>query len=344
MKARHIAGHLLFWMIIMLTYAASAWGYRNNFQDAILFECLSLPVRLLAVYINWFVLIPRLLYKNKILKYLLLLLLLLFILAIAQRYFTLYWAYPVFFPESMTDDAPQPLLFFRIVQTIVVIATPVAFSMGIKMFLDWYDQKNKARQLTIEKREAELKYLKAQINPHFLFNTLNNLYGLSLEQSQKVPSLILKLSDLLSYSLYESSVEQVSLGKEIKLIQDFIALEKERHEDRLKVDFIIENNLDSDIQIAPLLFMPLVENAFKHGVNETIVQTKVSIYLSFKKSVLTFKVQNTLPDIVTKKSTSGIGLKNLQRRLDLLYPERYVLEIHNQKQIYSVVLKLNCNE
>ena len=339
MKARPIFGHILFWCILMLTYAVSEWGYRDNFQEAILFEFLFLPVRILAVYINWFVLIPRLLYKNHILKYLLSLTILLFALAILQRYFVLYWGYPVFFPQWMTRP-PEPLLFPRIVQTLVVIASPVAFSTGIKLFLNWMEQKNKTKQLEIEKREAELKYLKAQINPHFLFNILNNLYGLSLEHSKKVPSLILKLSELLSYSLYESAAEQTSISKELKLINDFIALEKERYEKRLNIKWKIDKNIDEDMQIAPLLFMPLVENAFKHGVKEAIESSNISLSLSIKNGWLVFEVHNSLPDILPENNTKGIGLKNLKRRLELLYPGRYFLEASKNIDQYTAVLKL----
>ena len=343
MKIKRFGGHIAFWLVIMLTYAASEWGYRNNFQEAIIFEFLYLPIRLIAVYVNWFLLIPLLLYKNQIVRYLLTLIILLFLLAFVQRILNVYWGYPTFFPQWFKKPL-EVWVFFRIIQNLVIIASPVAFSTGIKIFLEWYQQKNKARQLEIEKRVAELKYLRAQINPHFLFNTLNNLYGLSLEQSQKVPQLILKLSDFLSYSLYDSTVDKLAIQKEIKLINDFIALEKERYEGRLKLDWQIDDALDMDLQIAPLLLMPLVENAFKHGVKENIDQTKISLQLKKENTQLFFKIVNTIPPTSSPKSVKGIGLNNLKRRLDLLYPNQYSLEIIPENHQFTAILKLPINE
>ncbi len=337
---KHFGGHILFWVIIMLTYALSEWGYRDNFGQAILFEGLFLPVRLVAVYVNWWLLIPGLLYRHFIGRYLFLLLVLLFLLAAVQRYFVLYWAYPVFFPEWMPEgQAVDVWVFFRVVQNVVIIASPVAFSTAIKIFLDWYAEKNRARQLAIEKREAELNYLKSQINPHFLFNTLNNLYGLSKEGSEKVPALIVKLSDLLHYSLYESAAEKIEVGQELKLIEDFVILECERYEDRIMLDWKVDHTL-LDYKIAPLLLIPLVENAFKHGVREELKQTKIELALAKEAHWLVFSVVNSIPAHFQHPDTPGIGLKNLRRRLELLYPDAFQLVLEEQQQLHRVVLKV----
>ena len=343
MPLKHFIAHLLFWLVLMLTYAASEWGYRDNFQEAMIFELLYLPIRMIAVYVNWYILIPSYLYRNKIWGYFLSLIGLLFLLAIAQRFLNVYWGYPNFFPDWFNKPI-EIWIFFRIIQNLVILASPVAFSTGIKFFMDWYEQKNKANQLAMEKRAAELKYLKAQINPHFLFNTLNNLYGLSLEKSQKVPRLILKLSDFLSYSLYDSAEEKLPLRKEVKLITDFIDLEKERYEGRLELDWHVDVSVDMEVSIAPLLLMPLVENAFKHGVKENIAQTKISIHLEQITNELHFKIINTIPKQKSKQIPNGIGLKNLKRRLDLLYPNHYQLDIIPGKQQFTVILNLQIYE
>lgn len=333
-----ILGHLLFWLIIMLTYAISAWGYRDNFAQAMLFEFLFLPVRLVAVYVNWFLLVPNYLYKNRIVYYLLLLVALLFITATAQRYFSIYWAYPRFFPD-WSNYPVNPFEFFRIVQNLVIILSPVAFSTGIKIFLDWYDQKNKAKQLEVEKTEAELKYLKSQINPHFLFNALNSIYGLSLENSKKVPKLLLRLSDFLSYSLYESSTPIISLEKEIALIKNYIALEVERYEDRVKVHWKVPEVFAPEIEIPPLLFIPLVENAFKHGVKEAMEKAEVWISLHQTNNQLVFKVENTIVKNI-ENNQEGIGLINLNKRLNILYPNRHELHTGIDNQKFTAILNL----
>lgn len=338
MQFKSIIGHVLFWCIIMLTYAVSEWGYRDNFKEAMLFEWLFLPIRVVAVYLNWFLLIPKLLYQNKIIRYLIILTLALFIFATIQRYAAVHYIYPTYFPD-WTFNTKSPLQFFRIIQYLVLIAPPVAFSTGIKLFIDWNRQKNRSKQLEIEKRNAELKYLKSQINPHFLFNTLNNLYGLSTENSKKVPSLIVKLSDFLSYSLYESDVDQTKVSKEIKMIKDFVDLESERYEERVKVDWKLDESLYEE-EIASLLFMPLVENAFKHGVREETKQATVNIQLNRADQWLVFQVQNTLSSEEETTNSSGIGLANLRRRLELLYPDKHQLTIDKGEIYFTAILKI----
>lgn len=341
MVIRHILGHLLFWMVIMLTYTISEWGYSNNFVEAFLFELFYLPVRLVAVYLNWFVLIPKWLYKNQLLNYLLLLGLLLATLAFVQSNCAIYYDLPPFFSNS-GEATFRGLTFSKMVHAMVIITSPAAFSTGIKLFMDWYEQRNKAKQLVIEKREAELKYLKSQINPHFLFNTLNNLYGLSIERSSKLPDLILKLSDFLSYSLYESNTEKTTLGREMQLIRDFVELETYRYENRVNIHWEIERGLD-DTSMLPLLFMPLVENAFKHGVREAIKQATIHIKLWNEEKYIGFEVVNSLPGIHLEASAHGIGLNNLRRRLEIGYPGAYILKTQILANHFCATLKLEAD-
>jgi LytS/YehU family sensor histidine kinase len=307
-----------------------------------LFEFLYLPVRVLGVYLNWFFLIPLFLYKNRFLTYFLMLISMLFILAIAQRYLVVYWGYPVLFPEWMTQPT-HPLVFFRVVQVVVMIISPVAISTGIKIFLESFDQKSKAKQLEIENREAELKYLKAQINPNFLFNTLNNLYGLSIEKSKKTPGLILKLADFLNYSLYESRIEKIAVGREIQLLKNYVELESDRYEDRVSLTWDLDENT-FDLQIASLLFMPLVENAFKHGVREEVDKAHVHIKLIMKEDWLFFEVINSLPFSEQINTASGLGLANLRCRLELLYPNKHLLETYQEKNQFTALLKIRIDE
>ncbi|MFD2562363.1 sensor histidine kinase [Aquimarina rubra] len=196
-----------------------------------------------------------------------------------------------------------------------------------------------------EEREAELKLLKAQLNPHFLFNTLNNLYGLSVVKSEKLPDLMLKLSDLLRYSLYETKEMFVPLEKEIKYLENYISLEKIRLEDKADIQFNINGNVSSTV-IAPMLLIVFVENAFKHlGVLES-VKSKVLVDVEVGEGSLVFKCINTTDSLDIKdndleKGKSGIGLQNARKRLDLMYPEKHQLNIEKQKESYKVELILN---
>ena len=338
---RAVAGHVLFWVLIVSTYAISAWGYRDNFEEAILYEAIYLPARMLAVYFNWFLWMPRMLYRNRVWEYLLGMVAVIFVLATLQRYLVVYWAYPVFFSDWPIQPT-EGFIFFRVVQNMVVIATPVALSTGMKLFLDWYDQRNRAQRLEQEKVAAELQYLKSQINPHFLFNTLNNIYGLAIEKSTKVPSLLLKLSDLLSYSLYESGGKMVSIDRELRLIKDFIALEMERSDNRVRLEWDVKENSLEGAEVAPLLLIPLVENAFKHGTREEIRKAEIAIRLEKEDNKLLFQVRNTVPETpIQPNSDSGIGLVNVRRRLDILYPDQHEFLVEKAPRTFSVTLKLD---
>lgn len=339
---KYILYHILFWVVIMLAFAVSEWGYRQSLKEAIIFELLFLPSRLVAVYVNWFILIPKILYRNKILNYFAVLVLVIALASIAHRYFVLYWGYPNYFPQwvDVTQDKVYDLP--RLVQNALIIVSPVAFTTGFKLFFNWFRQRKETEMLKEEKRQAELKFLKSQINPHFLFNTLNSVYGLALERSKKTPGLILKLSDILSYTLYESGMGEVALVKEIQLIKDIISLEKERFGKRLDISFIVEGD-PKKMQIPPLLLIPLVENAFKHGIHNEVKKGWINISLSAQENVLRFHISNSVPSDSENKDKDGLGLMNIKRRLELLYEKRHHLEIEKKEDTFTVRMEINLN-
>jgi len=220
----------------------------------------------------------------------------------------------------------------------------VALAIVAKWFKFWYKQQKNNQALAEEKLQAELKFLKAQVHPHFLFNTLNNLYALTLKQSKEAPEVVLKLSDLLSYMLYDCTADTVALDKEVRLVEDYIALEKIRYGDRLNVSFNLFGEINGRA-IAPLMILPFIENAFKHGVSEELDESWISIDLTLKPENLTLKVENSksiqeeTEDRFEYKQ--GIGLTNVKRRLEILYAEQYQLDIHESSESFLVVLKLN---
>jgi two-component system LytT family sensor kinase len=195
-----------------------------------------------------------------------------------------------------------------------------------------------AQRLRIEKQEAELNYLKSQTNPHFLFNTLNNIYSLSRDKSDLAPESIMRLSKILRYMLYEAGGQYIAIEQEIKIIDDYIALEKLRYDESLHVNF---NHDIEDMKQAlpPLLLIPLVENAFKHGVSETRNRPFVDIHLSVNKRVLSFVVKNST-DGGEQAVKENIGLSNLRRQLELLYKE-YSLTVQQAAASFTATLKIN---
>ncbi|GAA4276569.1 histidine kinase [Aquimarina mytili] len=322
----------------------SEWGYMGSFKDALIYELLFLPSRFIAVYVNWFLLIPKFLYKNRLLSYFAILILVLLILAIGHRYFVLYWGFPKYFPQWMDGYKVNPWNFSKLVQAVLIIISPVAYTTGFKLFMDWYKQRNETEILKQEKTNAELKFLRSQTNPHFLFNTLNSIYGLALEKSEKTPGLILKLSDILSYTLYESNVKKVLLSKELMLIENIIALEKERFEKRVVIDYKVEGDIEG-IKIPPLILVPFIENAFKHGLKNEVKKGWITIRIKTSKNILSFSIENSISKIEdVHHNGGGLGLQNVSRRLDLLYGDNKELVIDKTDEAFIVKLKIKLVE
>ena len=203
-----------------------------------------------------------------------------------------------------------------------------------------YVEKQRLLKLTEQKKSIELKALKNQLNPHFLFNTLNNLYALTLKKSDDAPKVIQKLSEILDYILYRCNQPYVSLNKEIELIDNYLSLEKIRYGERVKIKFSKE--ITGHEKVAPLLLLTFVENAFKHGVSNEINLATVNINITKHNEQLLFKVENSKPQqINTASKKESIGLINIKKQLELLYPKAYDLHIENKLQSFSASLKLN---
>ncbi|HLF46302.1 MAG TPA: histidine kinase [Chitinophagaceae bacterium] len=219
-------------------------------------------------------------------------------------------------------------------------AASIFFFGIVRHVYNYITLKNAAKQLRIEKQEAELNYLKAQTNPHFLFNTLNNIYSLARDKSDLAPESILRLSEILRFMLYETGGSYIAIGQELKIISDYIALEKLRYDDSLLINF---NHDIEDIKQAlpPLLLIPLVENAFKHGVSETRNKPFVDIHLSVNQRQLTFIVKNSTEALTgEKRIRENIGLANLRRQLELLYKD-FNLLVQQGDAVFTATLKIN---
>lgn len=218
---------------------------------------------------------------------------------------------------------------------------PSLFFFGIiKHIYDYRKLIVTAQKLKIEKQESELNYLKSQTNPHFLFNTLNNIYSLARDKSDLAPESILRLSEILRFMLYETGKAYITIEEELKIISDYIALERLRYDDSLNVSFksVIENMKQP---IPPLLLIPLVENAFKHGVSETRNQPFVDITLTTDHTHLVFVVKNSSEKISGERAVKeNIGLSNLRRQMELLYKD-YSLTVLQDETVFTAILKIN---
>lgn len=218
----------------------------------------------------------------------------------------------------------------------IIIGFFVALKTGKRI---WLKQKE-TEQIAKEKTRAELSLLKSQIHPHFLFNTLNNIYYFTLSASEQAPTMIRKLSGMLRYIINDCSQSYVPLTGEIKMIEDYIALENIRYGEQIKMNIKIEGSPENK-QIAPLLMIPLVENSFKHGASKMIDQQWVSLEIKISDDELYFLMKNNKPAQPENGLTNGhVGLKNVKKRLELIYPEKHELNIVSDKETFSVSMKV----
>ncbi len=289
-----------------------------------------------AVYFNFLVLMPRLLYKNKIWAYLLL---------TYATFVTGYVLQQLIYTEEWGGIQKIFNPDFNLVRNMIINGITFMMFCGIgwafSMFKMWLTDEHRIHELKNENLKAELSNLKNQINPHFLFNAFNNLYVSSKTTPNKVPNMILDLSDLMRYQLDECNKEKVILDNEINYIRSFINIEKARKE-AANIEFISEGNTNG-IRVEPLLFIPLIENAFKHGLSKLDKEGYVFITLStHNKNKLHLTVINNKPvskSVATKKR-AGIGLENLKRRLELAYPDKHTLIIVDNEDVFTAKLEL----
>ncbi len=267
------------------------------------------------------------------------------VVALLQRAINLFIYYPYVYHYFFDKGVKQSYEFWDFVvitQTLLMYTYPTAIiALCAKIILQWYQSQRKLKEAENEQLYSELKYLQSQIHPHFFFNTLNNLYGLALAKSDATPELILKLSDLMRYMLYETNVSTVPLVKETQHIQNYIELEKIRYKNGFDIFFKQRGDI-TKTNVAPLLLLPFVENAFKHGFSESMEDAWISIDLDVKENILFFKVENSFPVNNSEKPEieKGLGLKNVRRRLDLLYLNNYELTLTKTDHLYSVHLAI----
>ncbi len=223
----------------------------------------------------------------------------------------------------------------------IVMNLMAGFGSMVLLFKFWVNKQKDYLNSAKEKVNAELQLLKAQIHPHFLFNTLNNIYAYSLRNSSETSQMILKLSSLLSYMLYDCMENEVLLEKEIDVMKNYIDLEKERH-----VNLEVSLNFEGDIRnkwIAPLLLLPFLENAFKHGIAEQFEKSWISMDIAVRQNLLRAKISNS-KDEMEVVSKNGIGIENVKKRLDYLYPGKHTLKISDEGDFFVVNLFLDLDQ
>jgi sensor histidine kinase YesM len=240
----------------------------------------------------------------------------------------------------LTTNTFQQKLFMAYLGSIQGSITGVALASSFKMFKHYYLKTLRNQQLQRENSEAQLRLLMAQVQPHFMFNTLNNIYSQAQEESPKSAKMILELSHILRYILNEGKKDLVPLENEFQMVMDYLNLEKIRYDDKLDLHYFFPNNA-SDITIAPLLLLPLVENCFKHGASKMINNPWINIKSELHSNLFSIKLMNGKKDTVSlKQHRIGTGIENVRRRLDLLYSNRHTLEIKEDMDVFIVNLNI----
>lgn len=245
----------------------------------------------------------------------------------------------VYFPDTRGKNIPN--IFFNLLDVL----PPIIILSGFKFAWDAVIKQKELDEVKLKAQESELQLLKTQINPHFLFNNLNNLYAHAIEKSSKTPEIILALSDFLRYTLYECKARYVSINKEIEQLENYIQLNEMHLEGRGKISFYSDIE-GTGFQIAPLLLIVFVENAFKHSASSQLDSIEIDIHLKVnKRGHLTFECINTFQEQSNTESLSkGIGLNNVRKRLNLLYPKQHSLNISDEKEMFKVYLEIQLKQ
>jgi len=332
-----ISVHIIFWFCAWFFFFFYYKRYSEINSYTFGASLINLIVAITTVYTFNYYLIPNILLKSKKRKFFafafvtivmffyiqLLLTLLLVVKQLSDGYHL--------FPE-MLDIV---MLFFNLFFVVFI-------AIAIKFYKRWNEKDFQEQKVQKEKVEAELQMLKTQINPHFLFNTLNSIYVLAMKQSEETANTVMKLSDILDYILYRINTPKIAIANEIKIIENYIELEKIRFSNRVDLNFATELK-SQDIQIPPMLIIPFIENAFKHGVAKSVGKSWINIFIEETDGGLNIFVANSKTQSKIEDKTGGIGLMNVKKRLSLLYKEKYKLTIFEKQMQYTVSLFIPIN-
>ena len=333
-----IIQHLAFWVlsffVFLYLFKTGAKPEKIDYVYTILFQLTLLP----AVYINIELLLPALGNRKRILFYLLSIITIIILFAWINYNFFDNWSAKVF-PDYFF------ISYFTLREVVLFFIVYIIITMLLKLSKSWFQVSWLQKELMEkekQKAEVELKALKAQINPHFFFNTLNSIYSMALDKDERLPGTVLQLSDLMRYFLYGSRDNFIPLEKDLTVVKEYIALQKLRSNAQLDIETKISGEIN-DQQIAPLLLITFLENAFKHGAKGSSGNTFINLDIKVEKNKLNFTVENNkgIIDEVNTGDQNGLGLENVKRQLELLYPGKHLLNIKDQPDRFSVALQLS---
>jgi len=335
--------HIVFWTIYFLINTFR-WGrYFDDFLYSFQSGLLGFPIHIFLCYLNIYVLMPRFIFKKKYSLFILFLLSSIFMMVVVKFNLTYYLLNSNVWPEG--PEIVNTLTANYVMDMMIGELYVITFVTAIKITSDWIKENKRSSDLEKAQLETQLLFLRSQVSPHFFFNTLNNIYSLSLEGSKRTPKVILKLSELMRYLIYDTKNKRQDLKNEIICIQNYLELEKIRYSDNLEINMNIIGQIEGKV-IAPILLLSFVENAFKHGANKSIDKIKIDIDFNVKGDFLNFKIVNQIPvrsknKQIFKRNQGGIGLSNVKKRLKLGYKkDDYKMSINSSNNLFTVKLKI----
>ena len=335
-----VSRHLVLWLSLITFFALVYGSFREDYWVQFQLQLLFLPDKLIPAYITMYVLMPRLLLKEKYTAFFLWLILVILVSSFLHWTVSYYVERPLFYDGEYWGPFFYPA---KILKAATYIYPFILIGFSIKFLKHWYVQRQAAAETAKERLESELKFLRTQLHPHFLFNTLNNLYALTLKKSDNAPELVLKLSDLMDYMLYEcGDSNTVPLEREIQFVRNYFDIERLRYGDRLDIKMNVSTGTGS-YEIAPMVFLPFLENAFKHGVSAELEKVWIHLEIKVEHGELSFEIRNSKPQTSQEivRNGHGIGLKNVRRRLELQYgEEQFKLTTESHHTYYLVRLNL----
>jgi len=285
--------------------------------------------------VNEYVLMPRFFFANARIRFVLFNASVLIVLAVIHAFLD----EELFKPFRGADDKEGPAFVFLVIRSLFLLLMANFISITLYLSTTVRQQAIREKNLREEKLGTELKLLKAQINPHFIFNALNNIYALTYTQSEKAPDSVLKLSEMLRYVFYDCSKDTVKLKDEIQYIENFISLQrmKSEHEQDIRFDY---SEASGSLAISPMLFIPFIENAFKYSKIEELEDAWIRIRLSTQNDRILFRIENTVPEAGKPSQGQGMGIPNVSQRLEVLYPKRHTLKIDEKELRFTVNLEI----
>lgn len=340
---KRIALHCLYWIFFLLFYVTNKPTNVSNYDFTFVYTW-KILAQATAGYGLIYWIIPQTLNKKKYLLFIvsaLSWLYVVFAFLMILKYYYLEPKFPDFFDDWLGHkmNIAQRLTSIKLILREFSFITYPVIILG---FISFNRKQQRLLKLEEEKKSMELKVLKNQLNPHFLFNTLNNLYTLTLKKDDKAPEVIAKLSEILDFVLYRCNEDYVSIEKEIALIENYIGLEKLRYSEN-RLDILFTKEIEESNKISPLIILTFIENAFKHGVINETEKASIRLKLESKKQQIIFSIENTKPqnEFAKISDKSKIGLINVRKQLDLLYPKKYKMEINETQTLYTAKLYLS---